>query len=349
MKIKTIKASVPKVNLIIDHKNFVTSFKEVAKTDQLQEYYQHQLDEFFYIYEIVQKNGERSLSLICFTDIQDIIDQNILKHEDTLIHKADYLQNKLLEERFFSKPVMMFVDNSKDFESLLIECLSNAKEMVSFDLDFSYHKVYEVPKSYESRFVGCLTTKQNSFIADGHHRYNVIERMTREGSNIARPLGLYSAYMPENHLNIRSYHRSIKALSLQKRNDLLTFMKQFGSMTEISRARLPNMQNEMILHFNDVVFSFKMAKGFKELIISFLDQTILRDYLKYDEKDILYLDGNYNQSDIDIKKDSFDQFYVYPLSIETVKMYAKDRKNLPPKSTWFEPKIRSGLILANIY
>jgi uncharacterized protein (DUF1015 family) len=347
MKILPIHASIPKVNLIIDHSSFVANFKEVAKTPQLQEYYEHQDQDGYYIYEILIEN-KQTLSLVCFTSIEDVKENRVLKHEDVLMHKTDYLLSKLLEEKFFSKPVMMFLEDSDDFENLLQVSIKSALKILTFDLQKSVHNVYKILADKNEKILEVLNRHQFAFIADGHHRYKVVERLTMASLRVQTPSGLFSAYLPQTHLTIKSYHRSIRALSSEKKTEMLNHLKEFGTLIPLDTPRLPKESLEIIFHFNDQSYSFNLQNSGYELTVSFLDQYLLRTYLSIMDKDVVYIDGNFSKEDLATKKDTVDNFYLYPICIDKIKEFAKAERNLPPKSTWFEPKLRSGIILADI-
>lgn len=209
------------------------------------------------------------------------------------------------------------------------------------------------------------------YIADGHHRAaaaaEVAKRLRKEKEEIpALKKGEYSYFpavlLPHDQIQILGYHRLIKKLTGFSANLFLDKLKEIFQVKNISMNKpfLPGKKHEFGMNLKGQWYKlfFKLNKENKidRTIIDDLDVSILQDYVlgpllgindPQKNKNIEFIGGTDSLKQLSQKIDQGADiaFTLFPTSIKEVLQVSDEGKIMPPKSTWFEPKIRSGIFV----
>ena len=202
----------------------------------------------------------------------------------------------------------------------------------------------------------------NVYIADGHHRCAssalLSKEITRKNNNHNF---LMSCLVPESQLRILNFNRIIENIPEIAEEDLIAKIQEYYNVKNQGKnIFIPSLKNEISMYFRRTWYSL-IAKNKQYTSISasldpsILSNTILKNIFNIeserDHPDISFLDGNISpaiiQEKVDSEKNSI-AFILKPLKIKDLKDVADNREIMPPKSTYIEPKLRSGLTIYEI-
>jgi len=167
---------------------------------------------------------------------------------------------------------------------------------------------------------------------------------------------------PSNQLQILDYNRVIKTLNGLKQEEFLQALQNDFEVESQASAYKPEQPHTFGLYINGKWYKLTSKPGtYADDPIGVLDVTILQNNIlsKYldihdqrTDKNIDFIGGIRGLSELEKKVDSGEYivaFSLYPVSIEQLFAIADSGSIMPPKSTWFEPKLRDGLVTHLIY
>lgn len=324
----------------------------------------------YYLYRQV-KEGNEFTGIIACTSIDDYMNGVIKIHEQTLTAREEKLKDYLDVCEFNAEPVLFCYPND-----LVIDELSDEISHTRPDYDFSTtdkvrHTVWIISsrktvKQIAERF----NTIPNIYIADGHHRsasatlLGKLRRSTRKSYSGEEAFNYYlGVFFPETHLKIYDYNRVVKDLNGLSVNQFIYNLKTDFLISEVKEADFkPQHKHEISMYVDNKWYSLKA----KETIynpgdpIGSLDADILTKHilspildihdLKTDKR-IGFVPGV--KGSIALKRQVDEgkaaiAFGLYPVTMEHLKWIADTNNIMPPKSTWVEPKMRSGLLIYSL-
>ncbi|HEX8577533.1 MAG TPA: DUF1015 domain-containing protein [Flavobacterium sp.] len=314
-----------------------------------------------YLYEIQSKNRTFT-GIIAATSIDDYKNNIIKKHEDTLQYRVELFKDYLHQTGFNTEPVLItYPDNAT------VNHWINTKKSTLHLYQFSTtkkekHTLWKIENDQEIEWLQeQFNHIGNVYIADGHHRSASAELLFEQDKNSGNPnLNYFMSFLiPESNIMIYEYNRIVRDLNNHSKS---AFLEQLGKTFWIK-----NKDQELWKPTRKFEFGMYLDGAFYALILKDennfnsvperLDAQILYEKvlqpilgiedLRNDER-IDYIPGN--QSIITIKEvideGGFEVgFMLYPTSISEVKALADNNLIMPPKSTYIEPKFRSGLIV----
>lgn len=326
-------------------------------------------EEKLYIYGQTM-DGRTQYGIVACTHIEDYFNNHIKKHEltrkdkeeDRMIHVR--ITNANVEPVFFAYPAHAEVD------AIVNNIIKNEAPTYDFVADegFGHHFWVINDKAIINRLVEIFTNEiPDLYVADGHHRTAAAALVGAEKSkNNPNHTGkeeynyFMSVIFPDNQLKIIDYNRVVKDLNglseeefLNKLNDVFV-VEKMG--TEIYK---PNCLHEFSMYLGG--FWYKMtAKNHTyddNDPIGVLDVTILSDHvldkiLGIDDlrtsKRIDFVGGIRGLGELQRRVDNGEMkvaFALYAVSMKQLIDIADTGNIMPPKTTWFEPKLRSGLVI----
>lgn len=315
-----------------------------------------------YIHRIVTKSHTFT-GIIVGTSIEDYKIDVIKRHEDTLQYRVELFKDYIKFAGFNTEPVLMTYPDNPKLENWLSE-----KTQVLADFEFSttrkdIHYLWKIDDRDEiSDLQRTFAEIGNLYIADGHHRSASAEMLHDEnGIEIGESKNHFMSFLiADSNVRIYEYNRLIKDLNGL---DKSTFLKKLSEyfLIEIKSQQLfhPARKHEFGMYLDNEFYALTLKKEkcqFQSPLDS-LDAQILYDTvllpilgisdLRNDER-IEYIPGK--QSVIDIKskidEEEFELgFVLFPSDINEIKAIADAHLIMPPKSTYIEPKFRSGLVV----
>jgi len=350
MELLPFKAVYPNLNIAELSDSFSDKVRESYPELKSKNYFHINDKESLIIYEISYDNKKYTgiIGLASFKDYQSGI---IKKHEQTLAHKEKEHLKLFNDRNAVVKPILLtYPQNNRLFEQL--EKLK-IEENKFFECKIN-HELHQFWQIHSDEIQQEIAEISHLYIADGHHRMSI-------GNSLYQSTGLPKfEHIPVvlfdfSQLVIKGFHRLVEVNNVTNVLEKLSFYIDYK---HISAATATKMKNEFIIYFQK---KWYLAKWKQPIIDKYLHNTILLDTeilndeilknifhihdFKQDQR-IQYIEGNVNLDSF-VKKVKKDQifFLLHPLSIEEFRIVSDEDIKMPPKSTWFYPRIRNGLII----
>lgn len=321
----------------------------------------------YYIYRQI-KDGNQYLGIIACTSIDDYLNGVIKIHEQTITQREEKLKEYLEVCEFNAEPVLFCYPNDTKLDQI---CESSSQERPDYDFtttDKVQHTLWVVD---DSKLVSTITERfaaiPNIYIADGHHRSAssaLLGTIRRKSAGKYTGKEAYNYYLGvffgETHLKIFDYNRLVKDMNNLLVPELLGELKQkFDVQEQTSPLFKPRKKHEISMYTAGKWFSLVAKEGTykSDDPVGSLDASILTEHilsplfdihdLKIDKR-IGFVPGIRGPEAL---KRAVDEgkaevaFGLYPVTMDHLKWIADTNNIMPPKSTWVEPKMRSGLVI----
>ncbi|PKP17221.1 MAG: DUF1015 domain-containing protein, partial [Bacteroidetes bacterium HGW-Bacteroidetes-23] len=303
--------------------------------------------------------------IVAGTSIEDYKKNVIKKHEDTLQYRVELFKDYLNQTGFNTEPVLITYPDNDSLNNWISD---KKKEQPIYHFSTSNkekHTLWKIDLAEEISWLQQQFEKiPELYIADGHHRSASAELLFDEKKNEQNEnLNYFMSFLiAESEVKIYEFNRIIRDLNGYEVNDFLAKLDEhFIIKNKEQELWKPQSKFEfgMYLDGNFYALFYKINNNSKNQnsILSNLDAQILYDKvlqpllgiddLRNDER-IEYIPGK--QSILTIKElideGEFEVgFMLYPSDISEIKALADNNLIMPPKSTYIEPKFRSGLIV----
>jgi uncharacterized protein (DUF1015 family) len=318
----------------------------------------------FYIYQIEQKN-QSFTGIIAATSLEDYQQGIIKRHEDTLQYRVELFKDYLHQTGFNTEPVLLTYPRNEQISAWIDAHKKNPSLYEFSTTRKEKHTLWRIDDPQE---IDWLRQKfgevKNLYIADGHHRSASAELLFEQDKNTGnKHLNYFMSYLiDDSNVKIYEYNRILRDLNGHTKSELLDALSQsfwvknrgqelwkpeakyqYGMYLE---GEFYSLQLKDISNFHSIVEALDAQVLYSKILHPFFGITDLRN----DER-IDYIPGN--QSIVTIKEvvdeGGFEVgFMLYPASIDEIKELADNEQIMPPKSTFIEPKFRSGLVIYEI-
>lgn len=326
-------------------------------------------EEKFYIYAQTM-DGRTQYGIVACTHIDDYLNNNIKKHEltrkdkeeDRMIHVR--ITNANVEPVFFSYPAHPKIDE------IVNQIVKNQAPEYDFVADEGFGHTFWVinDPSINDQIVEIFRTEiPYLYVADGHHRTAAAALVGSEKRN-ANPNHngkeeynyFMSVIFPDNQLKIIDYNRVIKDLNGHSKEELISLLEEsFEVQLMGAETFTPSQLHEFSMYIDGNWYKMTAKPGtFNDADpIGVLDVTILSNLvldkilgikdLRTDKR-IDFVGGIRGLGELKRRVDTGEMkvaFALYPVSMKQLIDIADTGNIMPPKTTWFEPKLRSGLVI----
>ncbi|MBK9793383.1 MAG: DUF1015 domain-containing protein [Sphingobacteriales bacterium] len=315
-------------------------------------------------------DGRTQTGLVAGSSIDDYFNDNIKKHELTLVAKENdrikHMKTKM------AQPGMVFLTyKSVEEIDVIIDhyCKHHEAENDFTDSQNVRHQLWKIDNE---NIINKLTElfKDNvadSYIADGHHRSaasaKVGKQLREEHPNYTsdEPYNYFlSCLFPSNQLQIQDYNRLLKDINGLTEEELLSKIAENFDVEKIgANIYKPVQLHEFSMYVNGNWYKLtaKQTTYDENDPIGVLDVTILSNYIldpvlnikdQRTDKRIDFVGGIRGLDELQKRVDSGEMkiaFAFYPVSLDQLIAIADSGNIMPPKSTWFEPKLKSGLVI----
>jgi uncharacterized protein (DUF1015 family) len=320
----------------------------------------------YYIYEL-QMNGRSQTGLVCGSSIDDYDNGLIKKHEFTRPDKELDRINHIKTTGAQTGNVFIAYKNVDSIDTVINNWKKKHDPVYDFIAgDNIQHSIWIVNDDKAISRITQLFKEQvpHTYIADGHHRAASAAKVRSFLGDTATQGASYflTTLFPSNQLQIMDYNRVIKDLNGLSEEDFLKAIKQHFSIMKTSDAVSPSQLHEFGMYLNNQWYKLSANEGtytndpIGVLDISILQQNLLGPVLNIKDqrtdKRIDFVGGIRGLAELEKRVDSGEMavaFSLYPVSIQQLFDIADSGNVMPPKSTWFEPKLRDGLLTHLIY
>ncbi len=320
-----------------------------------------------YLYQQT-KDGKQYLGIIGGASVAEYNDNKIKKHEATLTSREAMFTNYLDLVGFNAEPVLLSYPHHPELENKYIEIKQNRPEYEFSTTDKVKHEVWILNEKDTQYITKKFEEIAATYIADGHHRSASSARLAAlldqrgENLNVDNHHYFLAYFIDENRLTILEFNRLIKKLTDLTAEQFLEKLSLDFDIQVLASAQHPTREHEITMNLKNKWYSLTC----KPAIIDYSDpvsgldpeiltQRILTPLLGIHDlrtnENIEFISGDLGLEAISapIKNGKADLgFVLYPLNMEQIKRVADHQMIMPPKSTWVEPKLRSGLTIYNI-
>ncbi len=315
----------------------------------------------YYIYQLIM-NGRSQTGLVATSSIDDYENNLIKKHEFTRPEKEKDRIDHMRTIGAQTGNVFLAYKNVADLDTLIEDWKKDKNPVYDFTADDGIqHTIWIVNEENTIENITTIFSEQVpcTYIADGHHRAASAAKVKAVLGNDATEQANYflTTLFPSNQLAIMDYNRVVKDLNGLNEADFLKKIQQKFDCEKVSTAFSPKNLHEFGLYLNNQWYKLTSKENtfttdpIGILDISILSNNILEPILgiadQRTDKRIDFVGGIRGLAELEKRVNSGEMavaFSLYPVSLEQLFNIADSGNVMPPKSTWFEPKLRDGLL-----
>jgi uncharacterized protein (DUF1015 family) len=366
MHIQPFQAVYPDTGLISSADHFFSSVKEKFSDYWESGFFKKLPQEGLYIHRI-QTPKRLFTGMVACIDVQDYLDGHVKKHENTLSAAEQEQTHLLLRRSAQVKPVMLTYRKVDAIDDILNGYANASPHFleVHFDEMDEMHRFWEIKEGHIIQRLQTIFQENvpDTYIADGHHRTSsaalLYQRFgKKKGENPFRwlPCAFYAT--PE--LEIHDFNRVVEGLNDLKPSVFMAQLSRLFDIEVLKKPQKPTKKHELTLYLDREWFKLNWKKellsSYKKepvvLDVNLLNTHVLKGILGISDvrtdARVKYLEG---PKGLDVLKEKTLKneerlaFCLFPVSMEDFLEVSDLGGVLPPKSTWFEPRIRSGLLV----
>lgn len=343
--------------------------KELLQKEKQEGVYITDEDRSYYIYQLVM-DGRPQTGLVACSSVDDYMNHVIKKHENTREDKEIDRITHVDTCSAQTGPIFLAYRSDKGIHDIVASYVENETPIYDFTaVDGIAHRVWKIAKKEDvDAIYKAFQNIQQIYIADGHHRaasavkVGLKRRQENPGYTGEEEFNYFlSVLFPHDELRILDYNRTVKDLNGRSLTQFLEeISKNFIAEKAEGQVR-PEKKGTFGMYTEGQWYHLtakpELFEG-KDAVGS-LDVSVLQDYLlgpvlgigdpRTDQR-IDFIGGIRGLSELEKRADSDMKisFSMYPTSITELFDVADQELLMPPKSTWFEPKLRSGLFIHEI-
>ncbi|WP_445382376.1 DUF1015 domain-containing protein [Robiginitalea sp. IMCC43444] len=303
--------------------------------------------------------------IFCATSTHDYRSGLIKKHEDTLRRREELFADYLEQVGFNAEPVLMTYPDQPEIDTVLNEVMQGLAEYHFTSPDMVTHELWVINSpDHITRLTRVFGDIDALYIADGHHRSASSDLLAKRKSNGKQQNATYHYFMsyliPESQVQIRGFNRLLTEMNGLSTKELLIRLDTFYRIHEKGSLPFrPEEKHTFSMYLEGVFYALSLRKKPYELSDAkacldsqILYETILKpifgiEDLRHDDR-IHYRCGPQNEIEMKMLIDQGKYkvgFGMVPVTIEEIRAIADAGQTMPPKSTFIQPKLPSGLAI----
>jgi uncharacterized protein (DUF1015 family) len=326
----------------------------------------------FYLYRL-EMNGKAQVGIAATFSVDDYEKDIILKHEKTRREKEDDRTNHIITTEAQTGVVFLTYRGVDAVNKIVNNTMKgNNPEYDFISEDGIKHTIWIVPEEYNNQIVEEFKNIKHLYIADGHHRAasaararNVKKEQNKNHTGHEEYNYFISVIFPAEQLNILPYNRTVSDLNNLSREAFLDLVSE-KFFIESSEKKEPAVRRNYGMYLDGKWYMLKArdsilaSNSLSNSIAGTLDVSILQDFLlnpilgiddPRTNKRIDFIGGIRGTKELEKLVDeglASVAFSLYPVSLDDLMNISDAGEIMPPKSTWFEPKLRDGLLVHTI-
>ncbi|MDU4883708.1 DUF1015 domain-containing protein [uncultured Clostridium sp.] len=318
-----------------------------------------------YIYRQTM-NGNSQTGLVICAAIDDYINDKIKKHEHTRkdkeidrINHVDYCDAN-------TGPIFLTYRNQTEISKIMDKWIQNEPLYDFISEDGNGHIIWIINNDSDIKKLTTLfKTIDSLYIADGHHRaksaveVGLKRRRENPGYTGEEEFNYFLAIVyPDNELEVLDYNRTVKDLNGLNEDEFLSAIEKNFKIKVSKEAVKPKKKHTFGMYMNNIWYELEAKDGtfneedpMERLDVSILQNNLLSPILGIDDPTksdrIEFIGGIRGIKELEKRanKDMKVSFSMFATTIDDIMSIADSGMIMPPKSTWFEPKPRSGLFI----
>ncbi len=323
----------------------------------------------YYIYQLTM-NGNTQTGLVCTSSVDDYENDIIKKHEFTRPEKEQDRINHIRISGAQTGNVFLAYRNVDEMDTIIEDWKNSHDPVYNFVADDEVaHTIWIINSDEKIASISTLFAEKVpcTYIADGHHRAASAAKVraaNKEAGTAGKTSGtdnnadfFLTTLFPSNQLRIMDYNRVVKDLNGLSHEEFLSAIAEKFEVSQAETTVLPKSLHEFGMFLAGKWYTLKSRPGtYTEDPIGVLDVTILSDNLldpvlgikdQRTDTRIDFVGGIRGAGELEKRVNSGEMavaFTLHPVTIQQLFDIADSGKVMPPKSTWFEPKLRDGLL-----
>ena len=339
--------------------------RELLDTQIAEGVYVTDAGDHYYLYELTM-DGRSQTGIVACSSIDDYVNGVVKKHENTREDKELDRIRHVDTVNAQTGPIFLTYRQNEILKAIVAE--EKAKPVL-YDFvsdDGIRHRVWKIDDQAQTAAIeAAFAAIPATYIADGHHRaasavkVGLKRRAENPGYTGEEPFNYFlSVLFPDEELMILPYNRVVKDLNGMNREQFFEAVKGKFELEEIGKEPYaPAEKGTFGMYLDNTWYALKVLPQYRSADpVKGLDVSILQDQLlgpvlgigdPRTDKRIDFIGGIRGLKELErrVREDMEIAFSMYPTSIEELLAVADAGLLMPPKSTWFEPKLRSGLFI----
>jgi len=322
----------------------------------------------YYAYKIVDRDKKVFNGIVAAASAEDYETNKIRKHEDTLEYRENVFKDYLKTVGFNAEPVLLTYPDNEIISNIIAEIQN---ERAEFEFTTTFRDTHYLWLIEDQETIEKIASEFEQipviYIADGHHRssssYLLYKDKKEQNPNHTgnEPYNFFMSFLiPESELRIYEFNWLVKDLNGLTKEE---FLIQLDTVYRIeNRGKMPykpTKKHHFSMYLDGEFYSLYLRKTSYEFNTSLdaldsqiLYKTILQPILGIDDlrndnrmhysngkREVIYVKSNIDKGDFKVG------FGMVPITIDELKRIADDGLKMPPKSTFIEPKLRSGVTI----
>ena len=320
-----------------------------------------------YIYQQIME-GRGQKGIVCCTSVDDYINNIIKKHERTRLLKEIDRVNHVDICNANTGPIFLTYRNNNEISSIVEEWTKKEPVYDFISEDGNGHRVWIIDDNIViEKLVKLFKSIKYLYIADGHHRSaSAVKVALKRRKQLGKYTGneefnyFLSIIYPDTELKVFDYNRTVKDLNGLSEEEFFSKVEEsfYLSKSESNKPVTPKKKHEFGMYMNKQWFilrakdgSFDESNPIDSLDVSILQNNLLNPILGISDptksERIEFIGGIRGLKELENRADNDMKvsFSMYATTIDDIMNVADSGKTMPPKSTWFEPKPRSGIFI----
>ena len=302
-----------------------------------------------YVYQLIM-DGRSQTGVFACVSVEEYDNNLILKHEKTRPDKETDRTRHIVTQQAHAEPVMLtFRDH--DAVQQCINTTIQSEPLYDFEaVDGVKHTIWRVEET--DAMVAAFKQVEALYIADGHHRCKAASRAAAETNGAGESMYFPAVLFPMSDMAILAYNRIVYTLP----DGFFEVLSSRFTLTATDNPS-PEKPGDIVLYLNGAWYSMALPDTQRGTVADTLDVARLSEYILEPllnitdvrtDKNIYFVGGIRGTDELERLVDAGKAALavsMYPTSIEELLAVSDAGLLMPPKSTWFEPKLRSGVLV----
>ncbi len=317
--------------------------------------------ECYYLYRLTMAEHVQT-GLVAIASVPAYVENTIKKHEFTRPQKEDDRVRQIDELNAQTGPVFLTYRHNSEFDILVSKWTEKTPEYDVTAGDGIRHEFWPVDEEKVISQINIIFAQTEVlYIADGHHRSAAAARVAEKrnsGNEQANHNYFLSVIFPDNQMKILDYNRVIKDLQGMSKDDFIAALSKSFEVKASNAPYKPTKTGEFGMYLDKSWYRLNIRPEnipqndpVRQLDVSLLAEYLIEPILKISDprRDdrIDFVGGIRGLEGLEKRVDSGEMavaFSLYPTKLSQLMAVADANEVMPPKSTWFEPKLADGLV-----
>lgn len=372
MHIEAFRAVFPNLEYITSNDSFFGSVKEEYPEYLKSGFFSKAPEPAIYIYQIKTpvKTYTGLVGCLNIEDFKEGDTKKVYGHEEVIAAKQQRQIELLLKRKAIVKPILLTYQPNKEIIALQEEVIKH--KTPDFDLLFeaqqSHHMIWAISDTeWIKLFKAQFQNVERTYIADGHHRSLSSLRLFEHSKTAAlqqKYKHIMTALFPSDQIEILDFNRIVLLRQEISPSYLIARLSSLCDIEVLDKPKKPQQKFEFTLILGNEYYKLTWKAStldqfaVKDEVIldcALLDDLIFKNILKIEDvnnhPDVTYIEGPKGIEGL-VNKVTKNLpavgFCLFPVQMEEVIAVANKNKYLPAKSTWFEPRMKNGLIVYDL-